>query len=126
MMRQNFALASADVINNIRTDLLMDESLKQEFYDLLPNPTSCGTLLWELFVKRISNLHGTECAAQMMDNLASMKRRTQAAAAAGNKRQNFKYEQLRKAKKQKKIKKTGAGLDTRLGNGHRSGTSGIV
>ena len=99
-MRHNFALASANVINNIRADLLMDESLKQEFCDLLPNPTSCGTLLWELFVKRVSNLHGTECAAQMMDNLASMRRK---AAAHRKSRQNAKYEQLRQAKRQKKI-----------------------
>ena len=104
IMRQNFTLASADVINNIRAELLADESLKQEFYDLLPNPESCASILWELLVKRISNLHGTECAKQMMDNLASM-RRTSQSAAEGKNRQHVKYEQLRKAKRQKKIKR---------------------
>ena len=106
-MRQNFALASKDVIVNIKSALLVDASLLHEFREMLSPPlrtAACSEVLWQLVVERMCNLFGTELANQMMDELASQKRKTSAP-----KRAKFaepaKFEQLRAAKKQRKVKR---------------------
>jgi hypothetical protein len=110
-MRTNFDLASPDVIKNIRAELLEDVSLMTEFNQMLADPESCGLTLWQMFVQRISTLHGTELAAQMMDNLASSKRKASASKKSGRLGPQFtrplqaKFEQLRAARKQKKIQR---------------------
>ena len=47
LMRQNFALASQDAIVNIKSDLLQDDVLFQEFQELLSAPlrATCGEIL---------------------------------------------------------------------------------
>lgn len=103
-MRQNFALANKDVIKNIRKKL-EDSPLMTDFCDLMPNH-DCGPELWVHLVERICNLHGTELASQLFENLAALKRKSVAAKrshAPSSTSMQAKFEQLRAAKKQKKL-----------------------
>ena len=104
-MRQNFALANKDVIANIHKKLL-DSPLMTEFCSLMPNH-ECAPELWVYFVQRICTLHGTELASQLFDHLAASKRKSEAsrrsAAKLNSTSMQAKLEQLRAAKKKKKI-----------------------
>ena len=102
-MRTNFALAREDIITNIRLDLLKDP-LSKDFKQLIPNAEAFGDELWGYFVDRVSNLHGTELAAQLTDNLASFKRKIDSSQSKRMQPKNAALlEQLRAAKKQKKL-----------------------
>ena len=106
-MRDNFLLTNPDAILNIRNDLLQDAPLHAEFNSMMPDAKEETTqALWEHFVERISNLHGTEMATQITANLASSKRKTASAKCAKRpegRTLNVKHEQLRAVKMQKKI-----------------------
>ena len=107
-MRQNFALASADAILNIKAFLLEDMALFREFQGMLsPKLLShgCSEVLWQLVIERMSTLFGTELANQMMDELASQKRKTSAPKRADKFAKPATSEQLRFAKMQKKIRR---------------------
>lgn len=104
LMRENFALAREDVINNIREGLLLDSRFSTAFNAMIPAELveECGEMLWTLVADRISNLHGTELAVQLNDNLASLKRKS----ASNSVRDDPKLEALRAARKKKKIERT--------------------
>ena len=121
LMRQNFALASEDAIVNIKCALLTDVGLFREFREMLSPALRdvCAEVLWELVVARMSNLFGTEAAGQMMDELASQKRKKSAPKRAKSGMQFAqppKFEQLRFAKMQKKIKRNFEVEDLTLDN----------
>ena len=106
-MRRNFALASPDAILNISDGLRQDETLFNEFKALMPDEDT-AEVLWGLLVTRISSLHGTEVAAQMMSELASCKRKAESAKAVKSQTgagysMSATMEQLRVVKKQKKM-----------------------
>ena len=103
-MRENFALPHCNIIRDIEEAILNDASVRDEFFQLLPTDEdrkAFGQDFFELFVTRLKNLHGTETAAQLCEQLASAKRITDS-----HKRKalsvNAKHEQLRAAKKKRK------------------------
>jgi hypothetical protein len=103
-MRQNFGLADKDVIKNIRKQL-EDSPLMQQFCGIMPEH-DCAPELWVHLVTRTCNLHGTELARQLFENLAAMKRKAAAAKrshAPSSTSMHAKLEQLRAAKRQKKL-----------------------
>ena len=107
-MRQNFSLAQIDVIKNIRSALLTSSTLCTEFKEMIPDADKCAQELWTYFVKRICDLHGTDLAGQLMDNIASTKRKAAALVqskrlAPSSRTLQVKFEQLRAAKKKKKL-----------------------
>ena len=110
-LRQNFAVPDSDIIANIKDGLMQDAGMQDagmqdEFARILPAPVppSTGVELYPLFVKRMSSLHGNECAAQLMERLSTQKRQQQAQAGAKTRQQvNAKYEALRAAKKKKRM-----------------------
>ena len=105
-MRDNFTLATPDAIVNIQSGLLQDTLLVQDFKKMMPNAETAETL-WGHLVERISNIHGTELAAQIMTNLGELKRKTVSAKCAKrpeSRTMNVKFEQLRAVKMQKRIK----------------------
>lgn len=102
-MRQNLALAQPDVIANIKKELLQDSKMFEEFAWMIPNDNA--VVLWEMLVKRIANLHGTELASQLTEELASLKRKSTAAKKPQKRTVSEKYESLRAARKQKKLQR---------------------
>ena len=107
LMRKNFALLQSDAIANIKNQLLVDDALHEEFQKLIPNGEECADILWELLVTRISNLHGNETASQLTSELAALKRKTDGAKRLRPDKRTVsaKYEQLRAARKRKKIER---------------------
>ena len=92
-MRQNFAITDVNIIALIKTRILHDDCLLKEFLQILPEADhTFGRELFELFVKRLCNLHGTELAAQMMEKFAQQKRSSSKNHNAPP--MNAKYEQL--------------------------------
>ena len=104
-MRKNLALAQPDVIQNIKNELLLDAKLYAEFESMIPTGAD---VLWEMLVDRISNLHGTELASQLMEELAALKRKSQSTknrVKPQKRTLSAKYESLRAARKQKKLER---------------------
>ena len=105
-MKTNFALPGVDIIWEIGEAILNDVSVRSEFLKLLSSPAdraSFGQDFFELFVKRLKTLHGTELAAKLNEDLASAKRVKDANKL---KRVHAKHEQLWVAKKKKKMTRT--------------------
>ena len=108
-MRTNFAFPDVDIIKEIGEVILNDASIRSEFLELLPSPAdrlAFGQDLFEEFVKRLKTLHGTELAAQLTESLASQKRAKDAHKHNRPVQVNAKHEQLRAAKKKRKLMRT--------------------
>ena len=98
------------MIQNIKKQLLQDTTLYDEFESMIPNGVGAD-VLWKLLVDRIANLHGTELASEIMESLAALKRKSSGAKQRLNPDKRTvaaKYEQLRVAKKRKKIERVRA------------------
>lgn len=83
----------------------MDSVLVQKFNKMVPNSETAEPL-WNHLIERISNLHGTELAAQTTANLASFKRKANSSKCAKrpeSRTLHVKLEQLREVKMQKRI-----------------------
>ena len=76
VMRQNFCVDS-NIINKITDDLLTDSTLISAFLGIMSRsgPDHSGLELYKMFVHRMATLHGTELAFQLMESLASTKRK---------------------------------------------------
>ena len=98
-MRQNLALAQPDVIHNIKKELLQDSKMFQEFASMLTHDNA--VVLWEMLCERIANLHGTELASQLTEELAALKRKSTVAKKPQKRTVAEKYESLRAARKKK-------------------------
>lgn len=110
-MRKNFALPQTDAISNIRSKLLDSQSLKTLFSKCVPSLQDVD-YLWGLIVQRLCTLHGNEMAAQMMQELASLKRQKKSKSKDKVARPlQLKFEQLRAAKKRKKIERIERKID---------------
>ena len=107
MMRDNFALARPDAILNIKKKLLVNESLHGQFQKIIMADEECVDNLWQLLVHRISNLHGTEAASQLMSELVASQRKNNSAKKVVPEQRTVavKYEQLRAARKRKKMER---------------------
>ena len=100
-LSQTFELPDVNIICHIRNGLLSDIALFGQFLAIMPRELDeVGRELYPMFVQRVSTLHGTEMANQLMEGLAAQKRR----AGAGTKKaqENPKYEALRAARKKNK------------------------
>lgn len=106
LMRKNFTLARSDTILNIRNELLTDVGLADEF-KIIMSDSETAEVLWGLLVQRVSNLHGTELASRLTSNLASSKRNKQCKAPNKPHKRTLamKFEQLRAAKRRKKLER---------------------
>ena len=72
-----FALPNVDIIRQISDDLLSDATMLEKFLSIMPsNLHDIGRQLYQMFVKRVATLHGTELANQLMEGLAAQKRRS--------------------------------------------------
>ena len=101
-MNQTFALPNVNIIRHIKDGLLSDNALLEQFLSIMPCELDrIGRDLYPMFVQRVSTLHGTELANQLMEGLAAQKRR--AGGEKKNPQENPKYESLRAARKKKKI-----------------------
>ena len=100
MISRNFA--SPDAILKISNGLGQDTKLLNDFKVLMPSADEKSVeILWDLFVARISTLHGTELASKYMEELASSKRKSNATGCSVS--VSATMEQLRAVKKRKRM-----------------------
>ena len=106
-MRRNFAVTDVNIISLIKTRILNDECLLTEFLQIMPeSDLTFGRELFDLFVERLCTLHGKELASQLMQDFAQKKRRsTQKKKATQAPQMSAKYEQLRAARKRKRLER---------------------
>ena len=111
-MRTNFSVPNTNVIRNIRAKLIDSSTLKVLFNKCVPSLQDVD-YLWGLIVQRLCTLHGNEMAARMMQELASLKRQKNSTKSKDKvvRPLQLKFEQLRAAKKRKKIDRIERKLD---------------